>query len=76
MDTKTFYELTEDQQDRAISMIKVMLADAINLEIIESESELSDHELEKLAIMAAEGTPYTQDGLPLMNDPSLYGGCV
>jgi hypothetical protein len=75
MKTYSFYDLSEEQQEKAIKYAKTTLEDNLDMGMIMSDQEMWDEEIERMATMAAEGSSYTSDGQPIM-DPSFFGGCV
>lgn len=78
---KTFYQLSESEQLAAILFAKETLIESINLGLIVSRGQAyGNAEIHKLAVQAAEGSNYTDEGRPLTEEGHLpyyfQGGCV
>ena len=59
---KYFHELTKEQQVDAIEYTTNELKECLKMGIIVTDKPLSDKDLVKCAMMAAEGAQYTQSG--------------
>lgn len=77
---KRFDQLTQEQQMKAIEFAQRELKDSFSLGLIESNKPLSDSDILGLAMDAAEGGQYTDDGAPFvaqLDVPFIFqGGCV
>lgn len=77
---KRFYELTEEQQAKAVEFATKNLAEAHSMGILEFNRELTKSEFQALAVDAAEESLYDNEGNAIdegMNVPFEFdGGCV
>lgn len=77
---KQFWELTKEQQKDAIQFAKQELEKTLSLGILDTKNRLADNEILDLAIEAAEGSQYNDEGKAVtegMDVPYFYqGGCV
>lgn len=74
---KTFHELSSVQQTAAIDYAEKTLVEFLGAGILESTKALSNREVRKLALAAAEGSQYSDDGkaeIPEVDLASLYFG--
>lgn len=77
---KQFHELTQEQQMKAVEFATKELEDSLSIGILETNKPLSKSEILGLAMDAAEGGRYTDDGQPFvdaMQVPFIFqGGCI
>lgn len=77
---KRFYDLTKEQQNKAIEFATKTLAEAHSLGILEFNRELTKSEFHALAVDAAEESLYDNEGNAIdegMDVPYEFeGGCV
>lgn len=77
---KQFFELTKGQQKEAVEFAKQELEKTLSLGILGTKNRLADNEISDLAIEAAEGSKYNDEGKAItegMDVPYFYqGGCV
>ena len=71
---KTFYELNVDQRAKAIADALWDLEESVEMGLVESNKPLSKQDMRDLAMQAAEGSMYAEDGTRI--EPSFEGGCV
>lgn len=71
---KNFDELTANQKQSAIDYALKELKDVINMGIITSNIPITNEAMEQLAIIAAEGALYDDDGEKI--EYTHVGGCV
>jgi hypothetical protein len=76
---KTFNDLTKHQQDMAVFFAYRKLYESIKSGVIEAEI-LEEHRMYDLAVDAAEGSQYNDEGNAVMEEMDVpyyfQGGCV
>lgn len=77
---KYFHELNNEQQQDAVKFAKDELKESIRLGFLAADRILSDEDVDRIAITAAEGGTYNDEGKPTVSqlDVPWYfqGGCI
>lgn len=74
---KTFYDLTDEQQERAVLYAKSKILDSLEQNVLISIDPivLTESRIERTAVQVAEGSYYDEEGNAI-EDFNYYGGCV